>query len=322
MGISSFEPEGAGERDLRHVQRASHQRMVDLQLPKVGHASAAVCFVLEDRGRALVRGPLELAAPYGEPVQQASRQGFETTCLPRLLPFRRIEGGFALEVIEVGTDESRFFQRDAVVTAEIGHATGGIDMVVRTVRDTRLCDEDLDSVLQSLLEKHDPYDARVGRGLGDVELHVARIRCIREDNVSEVIVYDGPEDRCFGCGQQNEQGLRLKFRRSENGHVEADYVVPESYGGAPGVVHGGIQAVLLDEVLGVTAHQSANDGRWKIVTADFRLRYRRPTPTGKPLKIRGRLARVEGRDYFLEGEIVDSDGATLTTAEARWRKID
>jgi hypothetical protein len=31
---------------------------------------------------------------------------------------------------------------------------------------------------------------------------------------------------------------------------------------------------------------------------------------------------VEGRDHFLEGEIVDSDGATLTTAEARWRKLD
>ena len=43
----------------------------------------------------------------------------------------------------------------------------------------------------------------------------------------ELIVYDGPEDRCFGCGQRNEQGLRLKFRRSENGHVEADYLVPD-----------------------------------------------------------------------------------------------
>ena len=122
--------------------------------------------------------------------------------------------------------------------------------------------------------------------------------------MSEVIVYDGPEDRCFGCGQRNEQGLRLRFRRSENGHVEADYVVPESYGGAPGVVHGGIQAVLLDEVLGVTAHQAAKEGRWKIVMADFRLRYRRPTPTGKPLKIRGRLARVEGRDYLDRKSVV------------------
>ena len=47
-------------------------------------------------------------APYGEPIQQASRQGFETACLPRLLPVRRIEDGFALERIEVGADENRF----------------------------------------------------------------------------------------------------------------------------------------------------------------------------------------------------------------------
>ncbi len=107
MGTSSFEPEGAGERDLRHVQRASHQRMVDLQLPEVGHANAAVGFVLEDRRRALVPGPAEFAAPYGEPVQQAPRQRFETARLPRLLPVRRIEGWFAIKLIELGADESR-----------------------------------------------------------------------------------------------------------------------------------------------------------------------------------------------------------------------
>ncbi len=108
MGTSSFEPEGAGERDLRHVQRASHQRMVNLQRPEVGHANAAVGFVLEDRRRALVPGTAEFAAPYGESIQQAPRQRFETARLLRLLPLRRIEGGFALEVIEIGADESRF----------------------------------------------------------------------------------------------------------------------------------------------------------------------------------------------------------------------
>ncbi len=79
-----------------------------VQLPEVGHANAAVGFVLEDRGRALVPGTAELAVPYGEPVQQTSRQGFETARLPRLLPFMRIEGGLAIKVIEAGTDESRF----------------------------------------------------------------------------------------------------------------------------------------------------------------------------------------------------------------------
>ena len=54
IGIPSFEPEGAGERNLRQVECAAHQRMADLRLPEVGHAPAALCFVLEDGGRTLV----------------------------------------------------------------------------------------------------------------------------------------------------------------------------------------------------------------------------------------------------------------------------
>ena len=108
VGIESFHSEGAGERDLSQVEGAAHQRVVDLQLPEVGHANAALGFVLEDRGGALVPGTSELAAPYGESIQEAPCQRFETARLPRLLPFRRIEGGFAIKVIEVGADESRF----------------------------------------------------------------------------------------------------------------------------------------------------------------------------------------------------------------------
>lgn len=33
------------------------------------------------------------------------------------------------------------------------------------------------------------------------------------------IVHDGPEDHCFGCGQQNSHGLRLRFRVGREGEV-------------------------------------------------------------------------------------------------------
>jgi len=58
------------------------------------------------------------------------------------------------------------------------------------------------------------------------------------------------------------------------------------------------------------------------VTVDFRLRYRRPVPSGTPIRIRGRFLRCEGLDYFVEGEILDAHGAALTRAEARWRRIE
>lgn len=140
--------------------------------------------------------------------------------------------------------------------------------------------------------------------------------------MDELIVNDGPEALCFGCGHRNERGLKLRFHVSPDGEVRADYTVDDTYRGAPGVVHGGIQATLLDEVLGMAAHAGAGLEGLNVATVDFRLRYRRPAPTHVPLAIHGRLLRVEGRDYFLEGEIVDPGGEVLTRAEARWRRID
>ena len=49
MRIARLHSEAAGERDLRHVECAAHQRMVDLHFPQVGHPPSAGCFVLEDR---------------------------------------------------------------------------------------------------------------------------------------------------------------------------------------------------------------------------------------------------------------------------------
>ena len=46
-----------------------------------------------------------------------------------------------------------------------------------------------------------------------------------------------------------------------------------------------------------------------------------PAPAGAPLILRARLLRREERDFFVECEIVDAEGNTLTRAEARWRQI-
>ncbi|MBW2313230.1 MAG: PaaI family thioesterase [Deltaproteobacteria bacterium] len=135
---------------------------------------------------------------------------------------------------------------------------------------------------------------------------------------------DGPEDTCFGCGHQNEQGLKVVFRRVAADAVEARYEAAPHWCGAPDIVHGGIQAALLDEVLGAAAHcgfDEEPDGSVNLVTVDFQLHYRRPCRAGVPLLLRGELLRVEGRDVFVEGAIRDAEGETLTTAEARWRRL-
>lgn len=132
----------------------------------------------------------------------------------------------------------------------------------------------------------------------------------------------GEASHCFGCGQDNPQGLRLRFRRIAPDEVLGEYTAPEHQAGAPGVIHGGVQATLLDEVLGYAAHAVREPGvAVDIVTVEFSLRYRRPAPTGEPLRLRGRFLRSEGRDVWVAGAIEDAQGRVLTEAEARWRRV-
>jgi uncharacterized protein (TIGR00369 family) len=137
--------------------------------------------------------------------------------------------------------------------------------------------------------------------------------------MDEWLINDGPDDYCFGCGQRNEGGLKLRFRKTGDASVETVYTPPKVYQGAPGVVHGGIQATLIDEVMGMAAHVGLGHDDGRIVTAELKLRYPRPTPTDVPLTVRGRLVRRDGSHLFLEAQICDADGQLLTEAEARWR---
>jgi uncharacterized protein (TIGR00369 family) len=136
--------------------------------------------------------------------------------------------------------------------------------------------------------------------------------------MDEWLTNDG---RCFGCGRDNESGFRLRFRRTGEGSVEAEYTVPEHFRGAEGVVHGGIQATLLDEVMGLAAHTLLGAEDHKIVTAELNVRYRKAAPIEVPLTIRGALVRVEGSNMFFTGEILDGSGALLTDADARWKRL-
>ncbi len=129
--------------------------------------------------------------------------------------------------------------------------------------------------------------------------------------------------RCFGCGQENEHGLRMTFSTYPDGTVESRNVPEPHLCGVDTVVHGGIQATLLDEVMGVAAQLGLSDGASTApcVTAEMQLAYRRPVPMGGEVVARARLTSIDGRDLFVEGAIVSDDGTVLTSATSRWRQL-
>jgi uncharacterized protein (TIGR00369 family) len=151
-------------------------------------------------------------------------------------------------------------------------------------------------------------------------------------SVGEEIRFDAPDNLCFGCSPHNERGLHLAFTRDGGSAVHVSYTAPDHTCGAPGVIHGGIQAALLDEAIGfaVYAHDhpagtpaaAGGAARRKVVTVEFDLRYRRPAPVGVELTVRAEVVHVRNKDYVAVGEILGADDAVLTMATARWRRLD
>ena len=59
----------------------------------------------------------------------------------------------------------------------------------------------------------------------------------------------GTLNHCFGCGQENRTGLRLKFFVDDEHRIVCHVRVPRRFEGPPGHVHGGVIATLLDEAM-------------------------------------------------------------------------
>ncbi|MFG2017982.1 PaaI family thioesterase [Actinomadura geliboluensis] len=86
----------------------------------------------------------------------------------------------------------------------------------------------------------------------------------------------------------------------------ADVVLGAAYEGPPGLVHGGVSAMLLDHIMGVTASAM----RRTTFTGTLTMCYRRGTPLG-PLRLEASIVREEGRKVFVVASISDAGGVTV-----------
>ena len=119
-------------------------------------------------------------------------------------------------------------------------------------------------------------------------------------------------DHCFVCGRKNPAGLYMQFYDNGNNEVCSDYTVASRYQSYPGIVHGGILASMLDEVVGRVA--IIGDHHHFMVSVRLEVVYRHPVPIETPLKIKGRIVRLGGRLGKAQGEIILPDGRVACEA--------
>ena len=108
-------------------------------------------------------------------------------------------------------------------------------------------------------------------------------------------------------GVRNPAAPPLLIHHEPGGSVHTDFVLGAAYEGPPGHVHGGVCAMILDHVLGATAHQPGRPA----VTGTLTLRYLRGTSLGRPLRAEAHVDRIEGAKTFAVGHIADADGVTV-----------
>jgi uncharacterized protein (TIGR00369 family) len=111
---------------------------------------------------------------------------------------------------------------------------------------------------------------------------------------------------CFVCGRSNPVGLYMTFHDDGETEVFSEYTVPAHYQGYPGIVHGGVVASMLDEV--VARVSMIGDPHHFMMSVKLQILYRQPVPTETPLRVVGRIVRLRGRLGKAEGRIYLPDG--------------
>jgi acyl-coenzyme A thioesterase PaaI-like protein len=172
---------------------------------------------------------------------------------------------------------------------------GPLAQAVRELADASIRTEADDETIQAAREQ--------------VEAITERLRVRQLDGAYGIRFNSDGTGRPWGnavVGLRNPIAPPLEIKRDPAGRAWADFHLGAAYEGPPGLVHGGVAALVLDQLLGEAAGAGGKPG----MTGTLTLRYRRGTPLGD-LHAEASIDRVEGIKTFAVGSISDTDGVTV-----------
>jgi uncharacterized protein (TIGR00369 family) len=128
-----------------------------------------------------------------------------------------------------------------------------------------------------------------------------------------------PQNRCFACGRDNPQGMRLRFYMEEQARqAVCKFKLTRRYQGPPGHAHGGIIATVLDEAMGKVNKLN----QVFALTRAMNVEYLKPVPLGKPLIVTAHHQHADGREHTNPAEITDDKGQVLARSTGKFIAVD
>ena len=128
----------------------------------------------------------------------------------------------------------------------------------------------------------------------------------------------GPGYDCFGCSPSNPVGLGLRFRDDGDGIV-TEWKAGEHHVGFDGVLHGGIQATLHDEIASWFVFAKLGTAGF---TSELSVRYLSPVYVAKgAVRLRCTLLTQDGRKATMRCLLYDGTGKLCSESDVTYSTV-
>lgn len=122
---------------------------------------------------------------------------------------------------------------------------------------------------------------------------------------------------CFVCGAENPRGLRIRFDVTGPGTVHAEWTPSPEWEGFRGIVHGGVVSTVLDEAMSKAVASLPCEA----LTAELRVRFRKPVKSWETLEVCGWVQRKTKRRISTESTLTGADGTEYAHAWAAFLEL-
>ena len=124
-----------------------------------------------------------------------------------------------------------------------------------------------------------------------------------------------PGYSCFGCSPANSMGLKMEFF-TEGDEVLCRWEPGEHFQGFHDVLHGGVQATMMDEIASWVVFVMLDTAG---VTYQLTTRFRRPVRISKgTITVRATLVRQQKRIAEIEARLYDGEGTLCAESQANY----
>ena len=128
--------------------------------------------------------------------------------------------------------------------------------------------------------------------------------------------YDN-DQMCFVCGKRNGDGLQLDFELVGESGIRTEFTPLKRYQGWKDIVHGGIIATILDEVMVNAAYLR----KIVAVSAKLEIKLRKPAAVGERLIFHGRIVRQGAKTLNVKAWAEQENGDVVAEATGLLMKV-